>query len=574
MIKDFNKSFEIIKSDATTGIFEGILTKGSVIDSHGDYFSEESIKNFKTKNDSNTVFLLHQHNREKELGTMEIWSENGDLRFKAQLDLSTDENGNYINKDAIKVYSLMKQGAKYDMSVGGRILKGNYEMITTEKGDVNAFIIKEFEVFEGSVVVKGSVPGSAVETVKQQNNIKGDEDNMELNKQFEQYKEETTKAIQEIEKTLGENINKETRKELESIQKAMQEKLDSFEKAINDGIDSKLNEFAREAQSIEETKKELTDTDFEKSLGDFFKSVNSDTNERTDFNSFMSKANATSAVPQAVLPQLSRIIIKRIQETKSIWNYVSKITMKELSIKMPREALGMPEVKFVGESANRTETTINFLDQVEIELHQIYALPIFTNKLLATDVVGFVALVLERIAESFANKISEKVLYGSGVGEPAGILTNTKIIAGAISFAGAGVVDYETLTKAKYKLKEDYARNAIVVMNRQSAPHFMNLKDNSGRPIFLDAYTDSQQDRLTGLTVVYDDALPTFDTAVAGDVVVLIGDAKKYLGASHTDYNIKLEDKITQKGFTAYYFETMVGGNVLLPEAFVAIKKA
>ena len=100
------------------------------------------------------------------------------------------------------------------------------------------------------------------------------------------------------------------------------------------------------------------------------------------------------------------------------------------------------------------------------------------------------------------------------------------------------------------------------------------LKDTTGRPLFLEAYGEAKQDRLGNLPIIYDDTLPVFDTANTGDVVVLIADLSKYLGVTHTNYNIKIADNITNKGFTGYYFETMVGGNVLLPEAFVPIKKA
>lgn len=572
MKKDFSRQLEVTKSDTEVGTFEGILTKGSTIDSYGDYFSEESINGFKTKDSSDTVFLLHQHLKDKELGTMRVWAENGDLRFKAELDLSKDDNGNYINKDAVKVYSLMKKGAKYDMSVGGRILKGNYETIGTEKGDVNAYVIKEFEVWEGSVVVKGAVPGSTVESHKKYNE---ESENMELQKQFEEYKKDTTKAIEELKSTIEKTgMTGEEKEKLEKMQKEMHDKLADFQKGIEDGISQKMDEFAREFKSIEETKKEFTDADLEKSIAEFMQKNNSDTtNKSVTFKEFMEKATDTAAVPEAVLPQLSRIILRRVQERKNVWAYVSKMSMREHSLTVPREALGMPEVKFIAETGNRVETNINFLDEVDFKLHQIYALPIFTNKLLATDVVGFVALVLERVAESFAKKISEKVMYGTGVGEPAGILTNTDVLAKSLTFNTAGLVDYDTITKAKYDLDEEYASRAMIIMNRRSAHHFMNLKDTAGMPIFREAHTAGVQDTLSSLPVVYDDTLPVFETAVAGDVVVLIGDMSKYLGVTHTDYNLKLEDKITNKGYTAYYIETMVGGNVLLPEAFRPLKK-
>ena len=287
----------------------------------------------------------------------------------------------------------------------------------------------------------------------------------------------------------------------------------------------------------------------------------------------IAKSTGTTNVPQAILPLLSRTILRRAQDTKNIWAYVSKFSMTEMSTKIPRELLGTTEVKFIGETATRGETAISLLDQVELELHQIYALPIFTNKMLAGDVVGFVALVLERVAENFVKKISEKILFGSGTAEPYGILTNAQVTANALTFAAAGKVDYDTIIDAKYDLKEDYVSKAVIIMNRKTAKEFFKLKDNNGNPIFEEAYKNGKQDSLSALPVVYDDTLPAFKSANVGDVVVLVADMSRYLGVTHTDYNIRIKDDITQKGFTGYYFETMVGGNVLLPEAFIPVKK-
>lgn len=570
----------ITKADIETGILEGVLIKGEVLDSYEDYFLKEATQNFKTKNGSNVVFMLHQHKKDSEIGVMELYSEGSDLKMKAKLDLSKDTNGNFINKEAAKIYSLMKLGAHYDLSVGGRVLKGEIGYVPTEKGEVRAYIIKDFEVWEGSLVVKGAVPGSNVTTFK---NLGGNE-NMnreEILKLFGEYEESVKKQITAIEETLKkEDLSEEVKKQLEGVKSDFEKSLKEYKEGFEKSIEDKLNEFAKEYAGIQETKKELNEADLEKSIWEFMKETNSDKGYTIkSFSQFlekreeMAKSTGTTNVPQAILPLLSRTILRRAQDTKNIWAYVSKFSMSEMSTKIPRELIGTTEVKFIGETATRGETAISLLDQVELELHQIYALPIFTNKMLAGDVVGFVALVLERVAENFVKKISEKILFGSGTGEPFGILTNAQVTANALTFAAAGKVDYDTIIDAKYDLKEDYVSKAVIIMNRKTAKEFFKLKDNNGNPIFEEAYKNGKQDSLSALPVVYDDTLPAFKSANVGDVVVLVADMSRYLGVTHTDYNIRIKDDITQKGFTGYYFETMVGGNVLLPEAFVPVKK-
>ena len=197
-MEKFQKSVEMILKKGTEekGIIEGQLVTHSVIDRYGDYFDKTALD--KVDKDK-TYFLLHMHDWSKEIGTLKVYQdEKGNLKFTAKLDLSTDDNGNAINQDAQKVYSMMKSGAHYEMSVGGFLKQREWGKIQTNKGEVEARIIKEIDVVEGSIVLKGAVPGATVQTVK---NDKGDE-NMNL----ENLEKGINKNTEDIEKT-GQKLN-------------------------------------------------------------------------------------------------------------------------------------------------------------------------------------------------------------------------------------------------------------------------------------------------------------------------------------------------------------------------------
>ena len=223
-MEKFQKSVEmILKRDTEEkGIIEGQLITHSVIDSYGDYFDKQALDKV---NKDKTYFLLHMHEWSKELGTLKVFQdEKGNLKFTAKLDLSTDENGNAINKDAQKVYSMMKNGANYEMSVGGFLKQREWGKIQTDKGEVDARIIKEIDVVEGSVVLKGAVPDATVTTVK---NDKGDE-NMNL----ENLEKGINKNTEDIEKAnkiaeLEEKLNKSS-EEMEKMAGALDEVMRKF----------------------------------------------------------------------------------------------------------------------------------------------------------------------------------------------------------------------------------------------------------------------------------------------------------------------------------------------------------
>ena len=171
--KTFKKTiqFELKQDVIEAGTIEGTLINHSVVDSYGDVFSKASID---TLDKSKQYFLLHMHDWSKELGTMTVGQDdNGNLKFIGKLDLSTFENGTPINAEAHTVYSLMKQGMNYEMSAGGYYKKAEFADFNTGTSTIRAFIIDEFDLAEGSLVIKGAVPGAGVETIKQ--NKKGEE---------------------------------------------------------------------------------------------------------------------------------------------------------------------------------------------------------------------------------------------------------------------------------------------------------------------------------------------------------------------------------------------------------------
>ena len=63
---------------------------------------------------------------------------------------------------------------KYEMSAGGYYKKAEHGDFNNGTSTIRAFIINEFELTEGSLVIKGAVPGAGVEIIKQ-NKIKGEE---------------------------------------------------------------------------------------------------------------------------------------------------------------------------------------------------------------------------------------------------------------------------------------------------------------------------------------------------------------------------------------------------------------
>lgn len=111
-------SIEFSQEEDRKGEFEGILVKYS--DEIANYwykFAKGSMKS----NNGKQLHILYSHNSSGiPLGMMTGEDRTDGFYIKGKLDLSK-EDGRYINEDAAKVYSLMKNGSKFDLSVGGFI---------------------------------------------------------------------------------------------------------------------------------------------------------------------------------------------------------------------------------------------------------------------------------------------------------------------------------------------------------------------------------------------------------------------------------------------------------------------
>lgn len=422
-MEKFNKSVEmILKKDAEEkGIIEGQLVTHSVIDSYGDYFDKTALD--KVDKDK-TYFLLHMHDQSKEIGTLKVYQdETGNLKFSAKLDLSTDENGNAINQDAQKVYSMMKNnGANYEMSVGGFLKQREFGKVQTDKGEVDARIIKEFEVVEGSVVLKGAVPGAIVQTVKGDNNInknKGD-DNMPKN-------------IEDLEKGMNQNTEdiKKANEDLAAALKKNEELEGKVEKANEElgKMAETLDEVMKKGVPSPETEEKKANDAFEKYLRTGNKEIEG-----------LEKAAIGTGQATVLIPTiLSHEILKETKETSNFLMKGKFYTGSGDYIKIPvrNEITGANQIVKEGQG-NTQDGTLGY---THIELRAGYRqvrYPI-TDELVQDSAFDMVGELKEAISEEFGQTLSELTVKGAYNASTEqfieGFLTNTTVTGAAVTTA-------------------------------------------------------------------------------------------------------------------------------------------
>lgn len=553
-MEKFQKSVEmILKRDTEEkGIIEGQLITHSVIDSYGDYFDKQALDKV---NKDKTYFLLHMHEWSKELGTLKVYQdEKGNLKFTAKLDLSTDENGNAINKDAQKVYSMMKSGANYEMSVGGFLKQREWGKIQTDKGEVDARIIKEIDVVEGSVVLKGAVPDATVETVKGDNNInknKGDDDMPKNIEDFEKGMKQKTEDIKKANEDLAAALKKN--EELEGKINKANEELENMGKALDEvmkkGVPSPETEEKKETEALQK----------------FL---------RTGEIGNLRVAKAISSTQVAVLipSALEREILKEIKENSPFLFNARIYTGKESYRRVPIRNEITPKNQAVKEGVGNTQSGEISYTYIDIKAGKRQVPYPLTDEAKEDAFADLVSEIKEAVAEDFEITLSDLTINGT-YNETAdqfieGFMTNTNVKANAITSAAAGQVTWEDMVKLETGMKKQYRKNAKYYVSTKMYEEMKLWKDTTDRQLWSTIHNGATM-VFNGYEVVVDEFL---DDIATGKYPAIFCDFSKGYGYYiKNDFEQETNRKVNE-GITEIYTRIRIGGKVLRPNAFKPLK--
>lgn len=544
------------ENETEKGIIEGQLVTHSVLDAYGDVFTKESLDKV---NKDKTYFLLHMHNWERELGVMKLHQdEQGNLKFIGQLDLSTDDNGNALNKEAQKVYSMMKKGANYQMSVGGLIKSREFGKFNTDEGDADVRFIKEFEVVEGSIVLKGAVPGATVQTVKGDNNInknKGD-DNMPKNiEDLEKGIEKNTDSIEKTEKKLNE-LEEKTAKIAE-----LEEKLNKSNEEIGK-MAGALNEVMKKGISNPETEEKKANTAFEKYLRTGDKEIEG-----------LEKAAIGTGQATVLIPTiLSHEILKETKETSNFLMKGKFYTGSGDYIKIPVRNEITSANQIVKEGQGNTQD--GTLGYTHIELRAGYRqvrYPI-TDELVQDSAFDMVGELKEAISEEFGQTLSELTVKGAYNASTEqfieGFLTNATVTGAAITTATVKKVTADDLVKLETGMKASYRKGSAYYVSPKLYEEMKLWKDGDGRYLWTNILEGATM-KFNGYSVYVEEFLEDIDTGKYPAVFCDFG--KGYAYYQKKGFEQELNRKVNER-ITEYYTRIRIGGGVIRPKAFSVLK--
>ena len=279
-----------------------------------------------------------------------------------------------------------------------------------------------------------------------------------------------------------------------------------------------------------------------------------------------------------VYPDMSGRVVTKVFETSPMRAYASVQTISTDALEglydLDEAASG-----WVGETQARTDTATPTLGTWRIPVHELYAFPKATQKLLDDAAINMEAWLATKVGDKFARDESAAFVNGDGTGKPRGFLTYTAgtTLPGTIEQIPTGVSGGfaaapnggDVLIDALYGLKAQYRANATWFMNRATTKLVRKLKDTDGAYLWSPGIAAGQPASILGYPMASFEDMP--DPA-ASSLSIAVGDMRAaYQIVDRMGIRV-LRDPYTAKPYVGFYTTKRVGGAVVNFEALKIIR--
>jgi HK97 family phage major capsid protein len=258
-----------------------------------------------------------------------------------------------------------------------------------------------------------------------------------------------------------------------------------------------------------------------------------------------------------ILPSLCNEIISNIQAISPIRKLASvdRISTNELDIIIEDQEF---ETGWVSEIGERRETKTPKLKQKKILVHELYAQPMATQRLIDDSSIDIYNWISDRLVDYFAHVENHAFIHGDGDNKPKGILAAENIQS--IKAQEEEKINIEDILKLINSLGEHHLAKASFLMHRSTLSYIQTLKDDAGRFIWQPSYSDLQPQTLFGIPLYCCDDMPTIEK---GKKAIAVGNFKAaYKIVDRQDIYI-MRDPYTHKPFVKFYAVKRVGADVV-----------
>lgn len=274
------------------------------------------------------------------------------------------------------------------------------------------------------------------------------------------------------------------------------------------------------------------------------------------------------------LPEFGGVIKTQQYETSPMRNYANVVTVATDTYEFVDDYDQAASGGWVGETATRSNTNAPSIAKRNIIVHEQYANPYASQKMLEDGIVNVESWLGEKIADILSRTENTAFIAGDGNAKPRGIAAYTTAQSatytqGQIESVKSGsttVFAYATLIALQGKLKFPYIQNATWFTNRATLAGLLSVVDGQQRPIFSLNFDKNTMTfgTMFGLPLTVFNDMPVVASAA---LALGIGDLKRaYTIVDRRGINL-LRDPYSHKPYVDFYATKRVGGDVANWEA-------
>lgn len=300
-----------------------------------------------------------------------------------------------------------------------------------------------------------------------------------------------------------------------------------------------------------------------------------------ELKSLQSKAMSVGSDPDGgylVLPTQSSRMIERLFDTSPMRAVATVETISTDSLEMFNDVTELA-ASWTSEQGTRSNTNTSTLGKYNIPVHEVYASPKATQKLIDDSSINIESWLLGKVNKVFTRKENDAFINGNGVGKPRGFLTYTNSTGGdstrtwgEIQYVPSGtsaVVEPDSLFDLMYALKSEYRPGASWLAPRALINSIRKKKTGTGDYIWQPALTAGEPDRLLGFPLMYAEDMPV---AGASSLSVAFGNFREAYTIVDRQGIKVLRDPFTDKPNVIFYSTKRVGGAVVNFDAIKLLK--
>ncbi|MDX9690359.1 MAG: phage major capsid protein [Proteobacteria bacterium] len=283
--------------------------------------------------------------------------------------------------------------------------------------------------------------------------------------------------------------------------------------------------------------------------------------------------------------EMSERIVTRQQDTTPMRQIATVMSISSEAVEMLRDT-NDADAQWISELGTRDDTDEGTIGRIRIPVHELFAQPKATQKLMDDSIINVEEWLVNRIADKFARRENAAFVSGDGVGQPRGFLSYTTA-ATSDSTRSWGVLEHvatgadgafassngaDALITLMNKLKAGYLSKASWLMPRSVVDAVRKFKESgTGAYIWQPSLQAGTPATLLGYPVILADDMQSMGS---GSLSVAFGNFEEgYTIVDRIGLQV-LRDPYTAAPFVKFRCSKRVGGDVVNFDAIKVMKFA